>query len=63
MASAITQLASMSDDARERMGGKGRAYLAAHFDKQSIIDEYERVLSTLANSQGSRPMSAEERAR
>ena len=62
LASAITQLAALPQDLREQLGRNGRAYHAAHFEKQSVIDEYERVLATLATSQRSGPMRAQERA-
>ena len=56
---AITQLASLGAEARLRLGYNGRAYLAAHFAKQTVIDEYERVLATLVTSQTSNPIKAE----
>jgi glycosyltransferase involved in cell wall biosynthesis len=48
MAAAITRLASMPAEARDRMGRDGRAYLRAHFEKQVVISQYERALLDLA---------------
>lgn len=59
---AVVHLASLSPEAREQLGQNGRAYLHAHFEKQAVIDEYERVLSEMAAARRSRRPQAEERA-
>ena len=48
LAQAIAELAAASPEERRRMGASGRAYLEAHFEKQSVIDSYERLLVELA---------------
>ena len=50
LADAITHLASLPAAARDQLGRNGRAYLGAHFEKQTVIDGYERVLNLLAGS-------------
>jgi len=50
LAGAITHLASLSAEARGQLGRNGRAYLDEHFEKQTVIDGYERVLNELAGS-------------
>lgn len=50
MAEAVTHVASLAPDMKSKLGKNGREYLAAYFAKQAIIDEYERVLSTLITS-------------
>jgi len=50
LAGAISYLASLPAAARDQLGRNGRAHLAAHFDKQTVIDGYERVLNELAGS-------------
>jgi putative colanic acid biosynthesis glycosyltransferase WcaI len=61
LAAAIADLASMPADARETLGRNGRAYLHAHFEKQTVIDGYERALDALAARQPLPPMKAAER--
>ncbi len=48
MAAAVTSLASMSKEARDRLGRNGRDYLRAHFDKSTVIDSYERIIDETA---------------
>jgi colanic acid biosynthesis glycosyl transferase WcaI len=62
LVAAVTQLAGLSPEARARLGQNGRAYLLAHFDKQTIIDDYERILSELASGDFARRPQAEHRA-
>ena len=50
MAEAVTHLASLAPDVKGALGKNGRDYLAAYFAKQTIIDEYERVLTALIAS-------------
>lgn len=49
MAAAATGLASMPAAAREALGASGRAYLTRQFDKQTVIDDYERLLDEVAS--------------
>jgi glycosyltransferase involved in cell wall biosynthesis len=62
LAGAISQIASLSPDARAKLGRNGRAYLDANFEKQTVIDGYERVLRGIAGSPPLRRSKAEERA-
>jgi hypothetical protein len=43
-------MASLPAAARDQLGRNGHAYLSARFDKQTVIDGYERVLNELAGS-------------
>lgn len=47
LARAVERLVTAGPSARERMGTAGRRYLAQQFDKDRIIDEYERQLLEL----------------
>ncbi|CAN5730033.1 glycosyltransferase family 4 protein [soil metagenome] len=59
LADAVEDLASRPESERARMGHSGRAYLHEHFDKQHVIDQYERVLLDAAAGRGTRtPVSA-----
>ena len=49
LAAAVTQLASMSESERAALGDRGRSYLQAHFEQQTVIDGYERLLDALAH--------------
>jgi colanic acid biosynthesis glycosyl transferase WcaI len=62
LAGAVAALAAQTPDARRQLGGNGRAYLDAHFDKAQVIDGYERILRNLAGASKPRPTKAEERA-
>jgi colanic acid biosynthesis glycosyl transferase WcaI len=62
LADAITHVASLPADVRSALGQHGREYLAAYFDKQAIIDEYERVLATLITSRSTDSVKAATRA-
>jgi glycosyltransferase involved in cell wall biosynthesis len=57
----LVRLAEMPPAERARLGENGRAYLYAHFAKQAVIDDYERLLHDLAASP-SRAATAEGRA-
>lgn len=48
MATGIRQLAAADPGERARLGRNARAYLHEHFDKERIIDRYEKVLLDLA---------------
>ncbi|HKY22391.1 MAG TPA: glycosyltransferase family 4 protein [Vicinamibacterales bacterium] len=48
LAAAIGTLASMKSEARLQMGERGRQYLFANFEKERVIDFYERALMELA---------------
>jgi putative colanic acid biosynthesis glycosyltransferase WcaI len=48
LAAAIAALASLPETARATLGERGRSYLEAHFEKQRVIDGYERLLDELA---------------
>ena len=48
LVAAVERLAALAPDARERMGRNGRSFLHAHFDKERVIDGYERILRELA---------------
>jgi glycosyltransferase involved in cell wall biosynthesis len=50
LAAAIVDVASMPIDARQTLGDNGRAYLHAHFDKQTVIDGYERALAEVGRA-------------
>jgi glycosyltransferase involved in cell wall biosynthesis len=54
LAAAVEQLASLSGPERESLGRSGRAYLHEHFDKDRVIDGYERVLLEVAARSGTR---------
>jgi glycosyltransferase involved in cell wall biosynthesis len=62
LAAAVVRLASMSPEARDRMGRDGRAYLDAHFDKQTVISQYEHALLDMAAAGPARAMRSEGRA-
>ena len=47
---AIFQVASASTAEREQLGLNGRRYFDAHFEKQAVIDSYERVLTDVAGT-------------
>jgi glycosyltransferase involved in cell wall biosynthesis len=49
LAAAIAALASLPENARATLGERGRSYLEAHFEKQRVIDGYERLLDELAH--------------
>ena len=49
MAAAIERLAASSPAERARLGANGRAYLHEHFDRSTIIDQYERLLVELGD--------------
>jgi len=51
LADAVLDLARRPPPARERLGSNGREYLLAHFERQMVIDGYERILLELAGSQ------------
>jgi colanic acid biosynthesis glycosyl transferase WcaI len=51
LAATITALASMPIATREQLGSNGHAYLHAHFEKQTVIDVYERALDEVAGIQ------------
>jgi glycosyltransferase involved in cell wall biosynthesis len=59
---AVLTLDAMGADARAALGTRGRAYLRAHFEKQTVIDEYERVLRDMAGGAAGRRFQAEGRA-
>jgi hypothetical protein len=59
---AIGQLVALGPAARTHLGQNGRAYLQSHFEKQAVIDEYERVLSDLAATRSSLRQEAAGRA-
>jgi colanic acid biosynthesis glycosyl transferase WcaI len=61
LADAVLALVSRSPVERERLGANGREYLLAHFDKQKVIDGYERILLQLAQRKH-RPAPQEDRA-
>jgi glycosyltransferase involved in cell wall biosynthesis len=61
LAEAVAGLASLPPDAREQMGRSGRAYLAAHFEKRVVIDQYERALIDMATPCPPGPVSTQER--
>ena len=61
LADAIVGLAALEPDARETLGANGQAYLSEHFDKQRVIDGYERILQELAGT-SARPARGEARA-
>jgi putative colanic acid biosynthesis glycosyltransferase WcaI len=44
VAKAVTELAAMSPDGRERLGANGRKYLKEHLDMNVVLDAYERIL-------------------
>lgn len=56
MADGIRQLAAADPAERARLGTNARAYLSEHFDKQRIIDRYEKILLDLAGARGSAPL-------
>lgn len=62
LAEAITHVASLEPAERSALGRNGRDYVAAHFAKQAIIDEYERVLAALIASRSADSVKAATRA-
>ena len=48
LAAAVERMAELSIEQRFALGANGREYLHAHFDKQSVIDGYERTLTEVA---------------
>jgi glycosyltransferase involved in cell wall biosynthesis len=60
LVAAIMHVASLSPEAREQLGRNGRAYLNAHFEKQTVIDGYERALMEVAGTLPPPPVNAEE---
>lgn len=49
---AIGRLAALPESERQRIGEKGRRYVHDHFEKQAVIDGYERELTQLAATHG-----------
>ena len=49
---AIETLRVMSDEERRAMGERAMAYLAAHFSKDHVIQEYEETLRRVARARG-----------
>jgi glycosyltransferase involved in cell wall biosynthesis len=47
LAEAIERLAAAAPEERARLGANGRAYLGTHFDRQTVLDQYERLLVEL----------------
>jgi glycosyltransferase involved in cell wall biosynthesis len=62
MVDAINRLASLSPEARAQLGRNGHAYMASHFSKQVVIDEYERLIVSLAERRVPARFDAEGRA-
>ena len=62
LAAVIADLASMPAAARAKLGSNGPAFLHAHFEKQTVIDGYERVLDELAGTRPASQAKAAERA-
>jgi colanic acid biosynthesis glycosyl transferase WcaI len=62
LAQAVTELAALAPEERQRLGRNGRAYLAAHYSKHVIIDEYERILHSVTAQETSTSMKAQTRA-
>lgn len=59
LAVAVQHLGALPEGDRDRMGRRGRAYLDQHYDKQRVIDIYERVLiETAARSNPRLPANA-----
>jgi colanic acid biosynthesis glycosyl transferase WcaI len=50
LATAVLELVRMPAESREHFGNNGRAYLHRHFEKETVIDGYERMLDTLAQT-------------
>jgi glycosyltransferase involved in cell wall biosynthesis len=48
LAAAIRSLAAKTPAERSALGDSGRRYLAAHFQRQEVIGEYERELLEVA---------------
>ncbi len=61
LADAVLQLHSLSTADREQLGRNGTRYLDAHFEKQRVIDEYERTLKELAHGAAFRPATTANR--
>lgn len=51
LADAIGDLAARDASARAALGGNGRRYLAEHFRKKQVINEYEDVLYEIAGTE------------
>lgn len=56
LADAVTTLAAMPPARRVELGSNGRAFLHAHFEKQRVIDGYERRLTELARHSAPTPL-------
>ena len=52
LVNAIESLRAMSKDERSAMGDQAMAYLAAHFSKDLVIQEYEETLRRVAAARG-----------
>lgn len=61
LAAAVERLASMSPQARARLGENGHRYLATNFEKGRVIDFYERTLMELARLPHSPAVAAGQR--
>jgi colanic acid biosynthesis glycosyl transferase WcaI len=55
MAEAMVQMASWSDEHRRTVGQRGRTYAAHSLDREKVVPNYERLLSSVAKSKGSVP--------
>ena len=58
LADGIRHLAATDAAERERLGQNARSYLSEHFDKQRIIDRYERILLDLASGRRAAPLAS-----
>ena len=58
LARGITVLAAATPAERTRLGGNARAHLSEHFDKQRIIDRYEKILVDLAGAGRPAPLAS-----
>jgi glycosyltransferase involved in cell wall biosynthesis len=48
LAAAVSALVQMPPERRLALGANGRAHLHAHFEKESVIDGYERILDDVS---------------
>lgn len=62
LVSAILELRSMTPEARQALGRNGRAYLREHFDKDKVIDQYERALAAIAATPKALSATSQDRA-
>jgi colanic acid biosynthesis glycosyl transferase WcaI len=58
---AITRLQLRTAEERTALGSNGRAFVKTHFEKEAVIDRYERALTDLAGMRAPRTIKMEER--